>query len=253
MIDVVFNGFDFNSNGIKVREVRHENAPERTLSTGTIAGRDGFSLLEDKFAKKIIVVTGTIIANDRAQLNDLLNTFKGAVIVSNKAELGIHDEISLYWDAVIQKLEIPREYYNDSHVDFSIEFLADPFSVDGIRQVITESAITTSPFTGGYTITGTAEPFPDFKITVNSATSLTLIKFSILTTGDEISISDTYSASDVIIISTNTKTVFINGVEAAYEGVFPTVIPGVTNYVRITTTATARNLDLEISYLPKYL
>lgn len=254
MPNVVFNGFDFNANGWKIDKVFHESSPDRTIDVGAIAGNDGFSILEDKFEKKIIRAFGTILADSRELLNAAIEDGNAQMLTEGQEELGVHDDdgSSRYWNATIQRIELPRERFNDSHVEFEVTFLADPFSVDGVRRIIQATGITSSPYNADYSIDGSAEPLPDIKITVNSATTFSALKFKVVTTGDEITITRSFSASDVVIIAMATKTVFVNGVEVAYDGIFPKFKENEVNRISITTTATARNYDLEIGYLARF-
>ena len=71
------------------------------------------------------------------------------------------------------------------------------------------------------TFEGSYSPLPKFTINVTSATNVTNIIFTNVTTGDEIGIARTYSAGDKIVIDTYKREVLANGTAVDYDDVLP--------------------------------
>jgi phage-related protein len=257
MMNIVYNGYDFFTNNILVKDVFHEDVATRTLDTQAVANRDGFAILEDRFAEKMITVRALILEDTREDVDNKINELKQKTIINTSSELAITYENEagyLFYTGTVSEIRIPRNYYNDSHVEIEMVFLCQPFANDGILQVITQDEITTTPFRADYEFGGTAELFPQIKVTVNSETDLTILEFSSGITGDGISVTPSggYSAGDVLIINTSNSTVFLNGVETDYTGIFPRFRPDVINRINLISTSTAHDLKLELIFKKKY-
>jgi len=60
------------------------------------------------------------------------------------------------------------------------------------------------------------------------------------------------ASSDVVIVNAATMSFTKNGTEIDYSGVFPSLAVGANSFA-ITTTGTARNIDIDIDYTMRYL
>ena len=82
------------------------------------------------------------------------------------------------------------------------------------------------------------------------ATSVTTV--SVLINGDKITIDETITAGQVLVIDTENKNVTLNGTEKRYTGIFPRLILGTNNY-KIVTSSASHLYDVTVSYTKTYL
>ncbi len=248
---VQFNGFDIN-NVVEITErAIHDSAPSRNLSIYKIARRDGEKLVAAYFARKEISIVGFIQSTSRAGLETLIDTFK-ASFQSKQGNLDIEYSTGFRrYQALFSELVIERE---PDHIDwcpFSVKFIVPSGKGKDLTQTsVITTGITTSPYSGTFNNLGSAEATPQVKITVNTQTSLSVI---ILSDGvNTLTITRTFNNADIIIIDFDTFIVTANGTAVDYTGSFPTWNAGITSFT-LTTTATARNVDLEFDYYKTYL
>lgn len=250
---VQFNGLDIN-NVVEITErALHDSAPSRNISIYKIARRDGEKLVSAYFARKEISLTGFIQSTTKEGLEVLIDNLKSKFQVKQ----GILDIEYAVWNVVRRYLATFSELVierDPDHIDwcpFSVKFLVPSGKGKNINQTaVIFSGITTSPYANVFNNLGSAEATPQVKITVNTQTAL-----SVITLSDGINtltLTQTFNNGDVIIIDFDTWIITKNAVPIDYTGSFPTWEPGNNNFT-LTTTATARNLDLEISYYKTYL
>ena len=135
------------------------------------------------------------------------------------------------------------------HVPFSFDFrIINEFQ----KEIITQSQTLTSQ-TAGFTEEivnrWSAKSFPSITILLNSATTVTSI--SIVMWDNTITVLDTYSASDVIVIDGVNKTVKINSVEVDYTWTFPVLEVWVNSYT--ITLDWTYNFDLTATYFNNFI
>jgi hypothetical protein len=247
---VQFAGVDIN-NVVQITErFVHDSAPNRNVKSYKIARRDGEKLVSSYFAKKEISVTGFIQSTSRASLETLIDTFKSQLQAVGNLDIEYASGMRRYY-AVFAELVIQREPDNIDWTPFSIKFIVPSGKGTDIDEIVsTTNGITAGSQSGYFVNIGSSEALPKFKFTVNAATAITV--FQITSGGKAITIYDTISAGDIIIVDFDTFDVTINGYPADYTGSWPKWEPG-SNWYSIALFGTSRSYDLEISYYPQYL
>lgn len=104
------------------------------------------------------------------------------------------------------------------------------------------------------TLDGTAPQLPLITYTVDSFTvgSNRTVTFIEPISGMQIAVQRTWTAADVLVINCLTQEVQVNGVDVEFTGNFPEWSPG-GGFVNYTDDFTARQVDILVTYLKRYL
>lgn len=250
---ISFNGYDLQNANIITNTIRHEGMAERQFEIENLTTREGFELLDTSFRRRIIRVSGTLVADSEQALDTLLDELKYQLrVVDGTLDIGF-DNTTRRYTGTVQNLDVPSEAHHITHVPYVIDFVCQPIGFDPALESIGQANITTSPWTAEYTLSGGYNPLPVLYIDVNSETDMTAIEVASNVTGDSITVIQAFAANDALIINTEEKSVLYNGAESEYTGIFPLFRGVVSDRITITTTSTAHDFDLTIEYNKRYL
>jgi len=251
---IQYNSFDIN-NAIEIVETAiHDSAPSRNMTSYKIARRDGDKLVSAYNSSKEITITGHIQSTSSDSLETIIDNMKSAFqVLTGNLDIsyasGTRRYIATYRDFIIQ-----RDPDNSDWCPYSVKFLVPSGKGYSINQdSITYTGIISSNYTNYPNFLGSAIPNPVITITVNSQTALSVI--SLLISGvnsTALTITKTFNNSDIIVIDFSDFSVKVNGTAVVWTGGFPTWIAG-TNAFHLLSTASARNLTMNISYFPSFL
>lgn len=248
---ITFNSFNLTGEYI-VTKINKSDAPTRDVFTESLAFQDGFEFMNDFWKQRTITIEGTIDATSQAHLDTLKDTIKQNLSGSNKNLDVDHGGGTRRYKATLEELTLPEDHYNITHIPFVARFTCKPFGYDTTTTSFTASNVTASSYTDTMTVSGTYRPLPIITITFDSVDTATKIEFTNTTTGDAISISSAFSASDVIIINTETQKATLNGANVDFEGPIPLFETG-SNSIQIDVTSISHQYDLDITYTARYL
>lgn len=252
MTNVTFNSFDLQDSNYHTRKITHRKFPERIILAEPKSRRDGFSIVDKYFEKKVIVLEGTITGNSEAGLRTLVDNMKKEIRGTDKNLDIDYGGSTIRYKATVQKLEIPEDYFHLTFVPFEIEFLCHPLGKATSTTNHSDDDITSSPHNGSVTITGSESPLPVIKLTIDAETSMSVVKFKNTTTNTEITVTRAFSAGEVLEIDCENLTVKVDGTEVDFTGVFPEFEPGSNSYTITITDGGSFNVDLDIDYYPTY-
>lgn len=153
----------------------------------------------------------------------------GALMSEDKSDFRLggiiwQDEVQTRnFRSFVEDFDVNMEHYDISRANFALSV----FAYEGIAEstgdytVLGVTGLTAITYADDVTFEGSYSPLPKFTINVTSATNVTNITFTNVTTGDEIGIARTYSAGDKIVIDTYKREVLANGTAVDYDDVLP--------------------------------
>jgi len=250
---ISFNSYSLQTSSIIIEKIFHTSLPDYTLSTEQLARRDKSIITSEYYIKKVITAEGHIIGTSVADLDNKIDALKQNLQGSNlNLDIGYSSGTRRYL-ATVRKIDIEREHYNNYWCPVIIEFLcADPFGRATSSTNHSLDAQTTSPFTLAMTMGGTTPAYPVITLTCDAITSVSAITIKNITTGDFITVTRTFLATNVLQIDCNNQTVKVGTTEVDFSGVFPSFVVG-ANSVEITVAGTSFSIDLDVDYTQLYL
>jgi len=249
---IQFNGHDLESSYLIINRLNKSDAPIRELQSENLSFQDGHSIVTDFWRSRTISIGGMINATSSAHLGDLLDTLKGDLSAKEKNLDVDYGGATRRYVGTLVGLNAPEEFYNINHLPYTAEFLCQPFGKATSTTTFTSNDVTASSETDSLTIVGSYKPQPIIQLTFDTASSVTAVSFENTTTGDTIEIEEAISATDVLIIDTETHKVTLEGTQVDFDGPMPDFTTG-SNSFTITTDSTSHQYDLEITYSAQYL
>lgn len=254
---ITFNSFNLNDGtDFKMKTVNRYNAPKRTVQTLPLSFQDNAKVVTSFWGPKVITVNGFVFGTSEQDLQSNISTAMTALAIP-EATLAIpYNGLTLNYTAtyIPGSDDFPRQNYNITYCEYNLTFEAvnPPFGVSSATSTDTRTGDTAASISDSLTMGGNVPSKPIITLDINSATALTTIEFANVTTGESITITETFSGGDTVIINTKTKAVTINGAEVDYAGVFPVFVVGANSY-SIDYTSTAHNVDSTITWQNYYL
>ena len=117
---------------------------------------------------------------------------------------------------------------------------------------VSSDDVTGATKTVDVTVSGTYRPLPTITITFTSETGASAVSMTNNDTGDTITITTTLNASDILVINCEEQKVTLNGTLIDFAGPIPLFQVG-DNELAFSFPATARDVDIDIDYVPRYL
>lgn len=254
--DIEFNDYSLQTDDIISSEFLAFSAPSRDVLTFKTPRADGGGWNGDYFRDREIKVGGIIEKATSTLLETELDTFKQKM---NKARQYFVMKVNGEVRRIIATLKNPqdmfakREGYHITFSPFSMTFLAvEPMWHAVDYESVTIEDIATLAYPSEIEVSGTYKAQPVIGIIVQAATAITALTFGNITNGDEVTITRTFIAGDVLVIDAEEKSLTVNGAEVEYDGVFPELEVG-TNEFTITATGTSIEYTATVKYKPTYL
>lgn len=257
-INVVFNGTSLQTNNVIVSQIKHDDLPRKKRNRYALARSNRSVTTNYQYLEKPIVIIGQIIGTSIIDLETRIEAFKLAInsLTGDIANLDIdYNGGTRRYSCGIESLNIGRSAALFK-VGFEIEFVCDqPFGVDTTTTTLANAvAVSTSPKSQALTVGGTAEEqLLNISYTLTSFTGAAYetLYFKNNDTGQQMSITRTWTNGDVVVIDCVNMSVKVNGVETDYGGVFPPFMPGSRTLV-ITDNWSARSGSLTVSQIKRY-
>jgi len=252
--DIVFSTYGMQNDNICVSSVNIERSPVRDFLTVKSPRAHGRIISSNFWDFKRVTLTGMFIAATQTALDDLIDLTKKS-IQEESGNLDIKRADGTYrrFIATATDIDVQRdEHFDITACPFQITFeCLVPFGQD---VAFTSAGFSTSAlvFTENEDNEGTAEAQPIFIMVVNAASGITAINLSNNTTSQELEITTSISAGQVIKFDSENKQVLINGSVQEYDGTFPHLDTGSNNYT-ITSTGTSIQYELTLKYKKFYL
>ena len=253
---IFFEGFELQSAEVVSSTVNTLNAPLRSYKTAEVPRGDGQVELGDGWNRKQIAISGVFRANTPQELvekldrmKQILSTSKGQLDVSQFGQMRRYTCTWINPDSSFSS----RTHSNITFQPYTLNFAVDePFG--RAMNVTAKSLFDQTDLTLGEQInnTGTAQSRPVVIVQIQSATDLAQITFSNATSGQQLSITRSFAAGDIIEIDSDKRRVRVNSINTDFDGAFAHLVPG-ANQVQITLDATAATYDVTLKHYKRYL
>lgn len=252
---VTFNSYDLQTSTVSVTSFPDiDDVANIENNYIRLATTDGQKVVETKYGGRRITLIGYIFGTSIANIEATLDTFKSNIVRGLQSNLDIaYAGGTRRWEAKVDNIDFGGR--NAGFGGITRQFVIT-FSTLGFGFATSSTTVSYANETGSPTktiaFTGSAKALPKYTITVNSETDLSNIKIKAVDTNREIEIAQAFSASDVIVVDTEAKTVTVNGTGVEPQGVFPEVIQG-TNDITFTLTSSSHDVDIDVEYTARYL
>lgn len=256
--DVIYNGQSLQTENITVNNIIHDSIPRKKQNMYQLTRSNRSAITNHQYHDKQITIEGQIIGTSIADLDARIDAFKTAMTPKlNVANLDIEysSGIRRYF-ATIENTMISRGDALFS-VNYSLALICTfPWGRDTTEQTLVNAgAITASPTNQSVTVGGNApEQFLKITYLLNSfsGSAFNTITFKNDATGQQMTITRTWTAADSLVINTENRSVKVNGIEVDYDGVFPVYESGAGILV-VSDGFTARSASLTVKQWRLYL
>lgn len=258
--NATFDGYDLQDANIILIKIEHDTIPALELKRYRIVRGDGEIVTDSRYGAKKILLIGRVNGSSSDDLESRLDTLREKLRGYDKINKSLvidYNASTRVYTAVCTSLTVDRRNGTANFAEFTAEFVSTtPFGLaPASASLHSTNAETTSPKTIALTVGGTAER-QKLVITyvLNSFTgdAANTVTFKNNDTDYAISISRAWTAADSLEIDVENFTVKVNGVDVDYSGAFPDFAPGSRNLV-ITDDFSARNYDIDVDYIARYL
>ena len=249
-----FNNYDLSILPYFFPTSRLPNAmPDIDVQAIKLVRNSGAIVVSSSFGKKVITVFGYILAPTRQAYEQTLDELKWRLSAKQRPLVLVQAGAERIYTATVSS--VAEGFIEGGKTFITMTFdCNDPFGRDGNLQDYTEPNFTTTPKSIAHTFVGYADIYPQFTVTIVAATGSTAKTVNIgnSTTGQQISVTRTWTAGDVLVVDSDTQKVTVNGVVVDYSGFFPVFAPG-TAYAQYSDNFTTRTAGVRVKYPKKYL
>lgn len=253
---IYFDSVDLNSiTGWLTTSTVSYRHPQRVVSRFGLVNNDNAIVDSAYYNGSTVTIEGIITADGRENLDSSISELKELLEPINvDLELMISGERRKYIETTMTNIVISD--VNGGYAKISIEF-ATKENVS--RSISATSLYSVANLTSGdvsYPVifAGTAKQLPVITITFDSGTPTAnrTITVENPATGKTISVQTGWTATDVLIIDCDNKTVTQNGIETVYQGNFLEWASG-AGHINFSDDFTTRQIDIAISYTKRWL
>ena len=253
--DLVYNGYSLSWDNIIISSILNDNAPTSEINSFYLPRDNWGTYLNRYFREKTITIKWILKVSSLQELNTYIDTFKKVFCQINK-----NLDIKVDWTIRRAKATLinsdsifEKEFYNITWIPFTLQFQLLEFQKEITNQAQDNLWVTTDLIEEIFN-EWTATTNPIITVSVITQTSLSSIIFSTTATDNQasITVTETFSNSDVITIDCSEKSVKLNGTEIDYSWIFPEFLTW-NNPYSIVFTSTAHNCDINISYFNNFL
>lgn len=255
---ISFNGNDLQTDNILTADIEHVGGPDVDALAAVLANANKSAVDSLYYPSKTIIVTGRIIGSSISDCESRIDTFKGyfAGVKEKNLDIGYAGSTRRYIATPTTKVEIDQPG-GLAYAIFKIEFACSlPFGkATSDSTIVSDTARTDGNYSDNHTFLGTAPmQLPVITITVNSVTDgeNTYVLLGNNATGQQIIISRTWAAGDVLEVDCYNRTVKVNGIDVSFAGGFPQFETG-SQYLDYADGFSARNFDISAIYTPLYM
>jgi hypothetical protein len=251
--DISFNGYGLQNDQIITSNVDIEKI-DRDFQTVDIPNDHGKIIRSDFWRLKRINIKGVLLGGSRSGLESLIFEFKKQLSYQGgNFDFKNDDGSFTRFFCTASNLAVDRsEHFMVSRANFDVTFdCLTPFG-EATDYTANNYSVTELIFSEILVNDGNAVGKPVFSLVVSAATAITKINIKNNTTEEEIEITETIAAGQIIIFDSEAKEVTINGTEVDFDGEFLSLDVGGNSYT-ITATGTSIAYELTAKNKPKYL
>jgi phage-related protein len=250
---ISFDSNDLQTTTILTAEIAHSR--QKNMSAYPIAHANKSEVAFVSYPNRKIVVKGKLIAGGIAAMDALEDAFAGYFNgIKKNLDIGFNGGTRRFI-ATANAVEVNRPgglHFGDFAVEF---FCSNPFGLDtSTTTALNVTSRTAASYTDAYTFLGTAPiQLPVFTYTLSAVTggSNASVIIGNLGNGQQITVTRTWTAGEVLVIDCVNRTVKVNGNPVEYSGAFPEFAPGAQSF-SYSDTFTTRQFNLNIVYTKMY-
>lgn len=247
-----FNNFELNDETYITETIEHRTRAPRRLETDVISRRIGSALLNTQIQQKTIQIAGTIITSSPMELQTAVDNLHKHV---SRIEGDLVIESGRTYEATAERIRIPDRSYNQTIVEFELQFVCvRPYSEGSsqIATVVIPSGTNTYNFVT--TISGSAPNRPTFRFTLPSGSGSSLVvrvDVQYSETGNQLTISGGLLAASALVANYDRYLVTQNGVNKDFVGQMDDIEAGDATFY-ITVSGKNDGTRVSIEYSPRY-
>jgi len=249
---ITFNSNNLSSTYLIVNRINKSDAPQRELQNETLSFQDGFVTMADFWRSRTVVIGGTIDATSTGHLGDLLDTLKQNLSGVNKNLDVDYGSGTRRYKATMSRLEAPEDFYNITHLPYTAEFTCQPFGYATSPTNFSSNDITGASETDSVTIDGTYPAQPVITIEFTASSGASAVSFTNNETAETITIEETFSTDDVLVINTENHKVTLEGTQVDFDGPMIAFELG-SNSFTLDIDSTSHTVDLDIDFTATFL
>lgn len=251
---LTYGSLNLQSDTIITETVQFRSMADRVVNLSEISRRPGSKFLSDEFGSKKITMTGRILAPTPSGMAGIVDEIQKELAKTEQA-LTITEGRS--YTATATRVRIPEQRFSQTLVPFTFDFVSSsPFTTSASQSVgfvIPSGTLSTTVTT---TISGSAFAEPTVTYTTLSGagdSGMTSIRTLHATTGDEVTVSGTFSLGDVeTVLNYERATVTVSGLLSDYTGSFSRWSPGSNSIQVVLGGANNKDLTGLIQYSPRF-
>jgi hypothetical protein len=147
--------------------------------------------------------------------------------------------------AYIEDFNVDMKHFDISRANYNLYV----FAYEGVAEstgsytVLGSAGESSATYNEEVEFAGTYTPLPKFTMEITSATNVSNVVFSNITTGDSVEITRTYAADEKLIIDTDKREVLVDGDKVDYDDVLPRFILGKNDIQVVIETTALETVD----------
>lgn len=227
--------------------------PERDVRIFKVARRDLSIITSSEYSAKNIPVFLEVCGSSREATEETLTFLKSLVQAQNQPLVVSQSGQTIEYTATMNEFNIEWDAYK-AYVQINF-ITSNPIG----RQTQAVTGVSVSGNTlvsriSSFTVEGSATAFPSITVVINSVTGGTggSIVLENARTNQGITITEDFVNGDILIVNSATFQVTLNGVQLDFSGMFPQ-FPAGSQQVRYSDNFTTRNVDITLSYNPRFV
>jgi len=254
--EIWYNYFGLQDSVITTEYIR-VSAADPDLAQKAFPRADGVYAESFQYRATRIKLKGYVKGTDRVDLETNMDAMRQALTKASATMKLLWAGVDRYYDQCypvpINTIFDGREHFHLTFCPFEVEFISlHPYARPIDRDIYDAPyALTASPTNFIFTNNGTAPSDPIIYLTVTTAGTLSAIEIENTLTGESLTLSDTFSDGDQIILNGEDKTITINGVQGDYMGVFPRLVAGNQMYA-FSFTGAGYSLSLSEQHFSRF-
>lgn len=253
---ISFDGNSLQTANIITGDIDHHGGPTKSMPMYAVAHGNRSAIPWVGYPAKQITITGTLKSDSVADMDALIDTFKGYFTgVNANLDIGYNGGTRRYI-ATAQSPDVKRPG-GLTHATFTVVFdCTYPFGQDiNPTTAFNVSSRTLGIYADAITLNGSA-PYQYCLITITYGTITGGTAASVVignnANNQQITITRNWATNDVLQIDVLNKTVSVNGTQVDYTGAFPEFPKG-ANYLGYTDTLTTRSFTELVTYYARWL
>lgn len=253
---ITFNGYGLQNPNLVTSECNENSAPQRELTLAGNIGDDGQTIQYDRLPQKTITLSGVVFGDTAAALDERIDEMKKNLFIQGGilkiTQIG--GSIRYYTATLINAQGIfnRRTGRDVTRAPFEVQFLCvDPLAREETREIISHLSKTVASFELELYNAGNFKTPPVLFLAFDSASSVSKVNIKNDTTGEEIEITETISAGQLLEINSEDKIVKLDSIEKDFDGFFWKLATG-ANAITITITSTSHNYNFTGKFFNRF-